>query len=40
MGALIGVKSTPTFVINGRMIGAQDPRVIDGIIDLELKRAK
>jgi protein-disulfide isomerase len=40
MGALIGVKSTPTFVINGRMTGAQDPRVIDGVIDLELKRAK
>jgi uncharacterized membrane protein/protein-disulfide isomerase len=41
MGALVGVKSTPTFFINGHMLaGGQDPRLIDALIDLELKRAK
>jgi uncharacterized membrane protein/protein-disulfide isomerase len=41
MGVLLGVKSTPTFFINGRMLaGGQDPRLIDALIDLELKRAK
>jgi uncharacterized membrane protein/protein-disulfide isomerase len=40
MGNMLGVKSTPTFFINGRMLaGGQDPRTIDFIIDLEMKRA-
>jgi uncharacterized membrane protein len=39
MGGMLGVKSTPTFFINGRMTGGQDPRVIDAVIDLEMKRA-
>jgi protein-disulfide isomerase len=37
---MLGVKSTPTFIINGHMLaGGQDPRVIDFLIDLEIKRA-
>jgi uncharacterized membrane protein/protein-disulfide isomerase len=41
MGALLGVKSTPTFFINGHLIaGGVEPRVFDAIIDMELKRAK
>jgi uncharacterized membrane protein len=39
MGVLLGVKSTPTFFINGHMTAGQDPRVIDALIDLEMKRA-
>jgi uncharacterized membrane protein/protein-disulfide isomerase len=39
MGVMLGVKSTPTFFINGRMTGGQDPRLIDAVIDLEMKRA-
>ena len=40
MGAMLGVKSTPTFVINGHMLpGGQDPRLIDAVIDLEMRRA-
>ena len=40
MGVMLGVKSTPTFFINGHMLpGGQDPRVIDAVIDLEIKRA-
>ena len=39
MGAMLGVKSTPTFFINGRMTAGQDPRLIDALIDLEMKRA-
>ena len=40
MGVMLGVKSTPTFFINGHMLpGGQDPRVIDAVIDLEMKRA-
>jgi uncharacterized membrane protein len=40
MGNMLGVKSTPTFFINGRMLaGGQDPRAIDFIIDLEMRRA-
>ena len=39
MGNMLGVKSTPTFFINGHMTGGQDPRVIDALIDLEMKRA-
>jgi uncharacterized membrane protein/protein-disulfide isomerase len=41
MGVMLGVKSTPTFFINGRMLaGGQDPRLIDAIINLEMTRAK
>jgi uncharacterized membrane protein/protein-disulfide isomerase len=41
MGVMLGVKSTPTFFINGHMLpGGQDPRLIDAVIDLEMKRAK
>ena len=40
MGAMLGVKSTPTFFINGHMLpGGQDPRLIDAVIDLEIRRA-
>jgi uncharacterized membrane protein len=39
MGGMLGVKSTPTFFINGHMTGGQDARVIDALIDLEMKRA-
>jgi protein-disulfide isomerase len=40
MGVMLGVKSTPTFFINGRMLsGGQDPRLIDTVIELEMKRA-
>ncbi len=38
MGAMLGVKSTPTFFINGHMLpGGQDPRLIDAVIDLEMQ---
>jgi uncharacterized membrane protein len=41
MGVMLGVKSTPTFFINGRILpGGQDPRLIDAVIDLEMQRAK
>jgi uncharacterized membrane protein len=40
MGVMLGVKSTPTFFINGHMTAGQDPRVIDALIDLEMKRAR
>jgi uncharacterized membrane protein/protein-disulfide isomerase len=41
MGVMLGVKKTPTFFINGgKLEGGQDPRVIDAVIDLEMKRAK
>ena len=39
MGVMLGVKSTPTFFINGHMTAGQDPRLIDALIDLEMKRA-
>ena len=40
MGAMLGVKSTPTFFINGHILpGGQDPRLIDAVIDLEMRRA-
>jgi uncharacterized membrane protein len=40
MGAMLGVQSTPTFFINGHMLpGGQDPRLIDAVIDLEMRRA-
>ena len=39
MGVMLGVKSTPTFFINGHMTAGQDPRVIDALINLEMKRA-
>jgi uncharacterized membrane protein/protein-disulfide isomerase len=40
MGVMLGVKSTPTFFINGHILpGGQDPRLIDAVIDLEMKRA-
>jgi uncharacterized membrane protein len=40
MGVMLGVKSTPTFYINGHMLpGGQEPRVIDAVIDLEMRRA-
>jgi protein-disulfide isomerase len=40
MGVMLGVKSTPTFFINGRLLpGGQDPRLIDAVIDLEMVRA-
>jgi uncharacterized membrane protein/protein-disulfide isomerase len=39
-GGVLGVKSTPTFFINGRrVVGGLQPQVLQGIIDLELKRA-
>ena len=41
MGVMLGVKSTPTFFINGHMLpGGQDPRLIDAVIELEMKRAR
>ena len=41
MGVMLGVKSTPTFFINGRILpGGQDPRLMDAVIDLEMRRAK
>jgi uncharacterized membrane protein len=40
MGVMLGVKSTPTFFINGHMLpGGQDPRLIDAVIELEMNRA-
>jgi uncharacterized membrane protein/protein-disulfide isomerase len=40
MGVMLGVKSTPTFFIDGHMLpGGQDPRAIDAVIELEMKRA-
>jgi protein-disulfide isomerase/uncharacterized membrane protein len=41
MGGLLGVGSTPTFFINGRkIVGGYPPQAIEGLIELELKRAK
>lgn len=41
LGSLVKVKSTPTFFINGRrLVGGVAAQAIDGIIELELKRAK
>ena len=41
MGVMLGVKSTPTFFINGHMLpGGQDPRLIDAVIDLEMRRRR
>ena len=41
LGAKIGAKSTPTFVINGRLIsGGLPPPAFELAIELELKRAK
>jgi uncharacterized membrane protein/protein-disulfide isomerase len=42
LGGLLQIKSTPTFFINGRRLppGGIIPRVLEGLIDLELKRAK
>jgi uncharacterized membrane protein/protein-disulfide isomerase len=40
LGSLVQVKQTPTFFINGRRIeGTYPPQAIEGIIELELKRA-
>ena len=40
MGVMLGVKSTPTFFINGHMTAAARIRaLIDALIDLEMKRA-
>ncbi|HEX5475763.1 MAG TPA: vitamin K epoxide reductase family protein [Vicinamibacterales bacterium] len=40
IGGVLGVKSTPTFFINGRrIVGGVEPRVLQAIIDLELSRA-
>jgi len=39
MGALLGAKSTPTFVINGRLIaGALPPELFEAAIQYELQR--
>lgn len=41
LGALLGVRSTPTFFINGhRIVGGQQPRALDAAIKLEIERAK
>ena len=41
MGAMLGVKSTPTFFINGRKICRAGSRgSFDAAIDLEMRRAK
>ena len=41
LGGLLQIKSTPTFFINGRrIVGGVAPQAIEGIIELELKRAK
>jgi protein-disulfide isomerase len=41
LGALVKVKSTPTFFINGRRIeGGVPPQALEGIIELALKRAE
>ncbi|PYR78338.1 MAG: hypothetical protein DMF86_06105 [Acidobacteria bacterium] len=41
IGGVLGVGKTPTFFINGRKLeGGQAPVVMQGIIDLELKRAQ
>jgi protein-disulfide isomerase len=41
LGALLGVRSTPTFFINGhRIVGGQQPRALDAAIQLEIERAK
>lgn len=41
LGQLLGVKSTPTFFINGHRISQGfPPQVLEAIIDLELKRAQ
>ena len=40
LGGLLKIKSTPTFFINGRrIVGGVAPQAIEGIIELELKRA-
>jgi protein-disulfide isomerase len=40
LGTRLGVKSTPTFFINGRLIaGGLPPAVFEAAIELELKRA-
>ena len=39
MGGMLGVKGTPTFFINGHQTGGLEPRAIDALIDLEMKRA-
>jgi protein-disulfide isomerase len=40
LGGLLKIKSTPTFFINGRRIeGGVAPQAIEGIIQLEIKRA-
>jgi protein-disulfide isomerase/uncharacterized membrane protein len=40
LGTRLGVKSTPTFFINGRLIaGGLPPAVLEAAIELELKRA-
>jgi len=41
LGGLLQVGSTPTYFINGRrVVGVYPPQAIEGIIELELKRAK
>jgi uncharacterized membrane protein/protein-disulfide isomerase len=41
LGGLLQLKSTPTFFINGRrIVGGIAPQAFEGIIELELKRAK
>ena len=42
LGGLLGVGSTPTLFLNGRKLpaGVVDPAALDGLIELELERAK
>jgi uncharacterized membrane protein/protein-disulfide isomerase len=42
LGGLLGVGSTPTLFLNGRKlpVGVVDPAALDGLIELELERAK
>ncbi len=41
LGAMLGVQSTPTFIINGHRIrGMMQPRAFDAAIKLEIERAK
>jgi hypothetical protein len=41
MGAMLGVRQTPTLFINGRKLeGGLDPRLLDAVIELEAQRDK
>jgi protein-disulfide isomerase len=40
LGTLLKVAATPTFFINGRQVPNVPPQYFNGIIELELKKAK